>query len=223
MEYQVAEKFVSINGEGTKAGQPAVFIRFRGCNLSCSYCDTTWANGENAPAETMTETEILDYLLEQGIRNVTLTGGEPLNRAGMRELLELLANREELRVEIETNGSVDLAPFRLPKALHPPVFTVDYKLAGSGMTAGMFLENFRKLEPADTVKFVTGSRQDLEQAYGIMQKYELIGKCHLYFSPVFGKIRPEEIVDFMLEKKLNGVNLQLQLHKYIWAPDRRGV
>ena len=73
-KYEVVEKFVSINGEGTKAGQLAVFIRFKGCNLNCKYCDTKWANEQETPSQPMTEKEILDYVLSTGVKNVTLTG-----------------------------------------------------------------------------------------------------------------------------------------------------
>ena len=86
--YNVVEKFVSINGESKFAGQLAVFIRFRGCNLNCVYCDTKWANTADAPAEQMTKEEIYDYIKSTGVRNVTLTGGEPLLQKGIQELLE---------------------------------------------------------------------------------------------------------------------------------------
>lgn len=90
MKYKVVEKFVSINGEGTCAGQLAVFIRFQGCNLNCSFCDTKWANEQDAPFTWMTEQEIYEYIKETGVVNVTLTGGEPLKREGISALLELL-------------------------------------------------------------------------------------------------------------------------------------
>ena len=88
-KYEVVEKFVSINGEGTKAGQLAVFIRFKGCNLNCKYCDTKWANEQETPSQPMTEKEILDYVLSTGVKNVTLTGGEPLLREGIENVIPL--------------------------------------------------------------------------------------------------------------------------------------
>ena len=91
MDFKVAEKFVSINGEGTKAGQPAVFIRLAGCNLRCSYCDTMWANGFDAPHVKMTEEEIAGYVRSTGIKNVTLTGGEPLLAENVHILLAALS------------------------------------------------------------------------------------------------------------------------------------
>ena len=108
---KVVEKFTSINGEGTRAGELAVFVRFKGCNLRCSYCDTMWANEPDCPYEEETPEEILNYVLGTGIRNVTLTGGEPLIQAGIDKLIAqlLISGRN---VEIETNGSVDINKVR---------------------------------------------------------------------------------------------------------------
>ena len=203
--YEVVEHFVSINGEGPLAGQLAVFVRFKGCNLSCLYCDTKWANEPDVPARVMTAEEIHQAIMETGVCNVTLTGGEPLDRPYISELLEKLAADHSLHVEIETNGSVSLAPFvNIPNR---PSFTMDYKLSCSGMETAMD----------------TGSLADCERAVEIMKQFRLIGRCHLYFSPVFGSIDPADIVEFMKEQQLNGVNLQIQMHKVIWDPDRRGV
>ena len=104
-----------------------------------------------------------------------------------------------------------------------PVFTLDYKLPGSGMESSMLTDNYRFLKGEDAVKFVSGSIEDLERAEEIIRKYSLTEKCRVYISPVFGKIDPVQIVEFMIERKLNGVRLQLQLHKFIWDPDRGGV
>ena len=220
-EFKVAEIFTSINGEGTKAGQTAVFVRFTGCNLNCSYCDTKWANEPNAEYKLMTDREILSRIKETGIKNVTLTGGEPLLREGIHELLEEIAKDGFLQAEIETNGSINLKPFC--DIENRPSFTMDYKLPLSGMEKHMCLENFEILEKKDTVKFVSGSIEDLKKALEIIRKYDLSRRCHVYISPVFGSIEPAKIVDFMVENKLNDVNLQLQLHKFIWDPNMRGV
>lgn len=220
MIFKVAEKFVSINGEGTKAGQPAVFIRLAGCNLRCSYCDTMWANGEGTPFTPMTEDEIADYIVSTGITNVTLTGGEPLLADNVHILLERLA-RLDVRIEIETNGSADISHFF---DISPrPSFTVDYKLPSSCMEKNMLISNFENVSENDTVKFVAGSREDLEKALEMIGKYDLTRKCSVYFSPVFNRIEPADMVAFILEHKLNGVNFQLQLHKFIWDPDKKGV
>ncbi len=220
-KFQVVEKFVSINGEGTLSGQLSTFIRFKGCNLNCSFCDTKWANGEVAGYSEENEFEIYKYIKDSGVKNVTLTGGEPLYRDNMRVLLKLLGVDENLRVEIETNGSVDLTPYM--DESDNITFTMDYKLPGSGMEDKMFVDNLKILRKKDTVKFVVGSEFDLKRAKMIIDEYNLIGKCNIYLSPVFGKIDPANIVEFMKENHLNNVNLQLQLHKFIWDPEKRGV
>lgn len=220
-QYKVVEKFVSINGEGILAGQLAVFIRFQGCNLSCFYCDTAWANQENAPFTIMTEEEIYGFIQETGIKNVTLTGGEPLLNPEIIQLLQVLAKDQGLHVEIETNGSIDLSDFA--KIKNPPRFTMDYKLPGSGMEAKMLLSNFRLLTKKDVVKFVVGDNGDLECVRDILTRYQLVSKCHVYISTVFGKISLEEVVAFMLKNTMNGVTLQIQMHKIIWDSNQRGV
>lgn len=220
-EYKVVEKFVSINGEGTRAGQLAVFIRFQGCNLNCSYCDTTWANQSETVYEWMTEEEIVSYILKENVYNVTLTGGEPLLQKGIEVLLERLAQEKQLWVEIETNGSVDLKPFVSLK--NKPSITMDYKLPSSGMEQFMCEENFFLLQEKDTVKFVSGSRADLDKARKMIEQYELTKRCHVYLSPVFGNLEPAQMVAYMKEHNMNGVNLQLQMHKFIWNPNQKGV
>lgn len=219
--YKVVEIFTSINGEGRRAGQLALFVRFQKCNLHCSYCDTRWANTYSAAYTELTEDELYDEIKKSGIRNITLTGGEPLLQPEIGALLYKLAADDALSVEVETNGSISIEEFSRLK--NPPLFTLDYKLPGSGMEKYMKVENFAYLKPEDTVKFVAGSRQDLERAREIIAGFQLTQKCSVYISPVFGAIAPAEIVEFMKQYRLNGVNLQLQLHKIIWDPQQRGV
>ena len=217
---RVAEKFISINGEGVRAGELAVFVRFQGCNLRCHYCDTKWALTKDCPYEEMSPEQIHAYIRSTGITNVTLTGGEPLLHKDMDRLLAILLADENLRVEIETNGAVDLRKFC---AAPRPVFTMDYKLPSSGFEHAMIHSNFEVLSAEDTVKFVSGSMEDLERAAQVIQEYDLLHRCHVYFSPVFGAIEPVQIVNFMMERKLNEARLQIQMHKVIWDPDKRGV
>ena len=198
----VAEMFVSINGEGTLAGQLAVFVRFSGCNLCCSYCDTMWANQSDTPCRTMTAEEIYNEICKTG-------------------LMELLAKDSRLYVEIETNGSIPLKPFLSIK--NRPSMTMDYKLPSSGMEHSMYTENLNLLDSRDTVKFVSGSIGDLERAKEIINEYKLIDRCEVYLSPVFGKIEPSTIVEYMKQNQMNGVTLQLQMHKIIWNPNAKGV
>ena len=219
--YQVVEKFVSINGEGRRAGELAVFIRMKGCNLRCTYCDTLWANEADCESTEMTVDEIVSYIEESKVKNVTLTGGEPLLREGMAELITAILSDPQRRVEIETNGSVDLSPYC--ELERRPSFTMDYKMPDSGMEYAMCLSNMEKLSSEDTVKFVVSSRSDMERALEIIEKYDLRERTAVYFSPVFGRIEPVEMVDFLMEKKLNDVKIQIQLHKVIWDPQKRGV
>ena len=223
--FHVVEHFISINGEGRRAGQLALFIRFAGCNLNCAYCDTRWANESDVEFEEYNEEKIIQMIRESGVKNVTLTGGEPLIQKGMKELLQRL-RQEDIRVEIETNGSIDIEAY-FPKAGETEdnvSFTVDYKLGASGMEASMCAGNFQQIRSCDTVKFVVGSKEDLNRAKAVIEQYQLVKKqCGIYLSPCFGEIDPVYMVDFLIENRLNDVNIQLQLHKIIWDPDKRGV
>ncbi len=218
--YPVVEQFVSINGEGTKAGELAVFIRFRKCNLRCSYCDTKWANSDSSQAKMLTADDITEYVKNTHIKNVTLTGGEPLLQKDIAVLITMLIKNGS-HVEIETNGSICLK--ELANSTYRPYFTMDYKLPSSGMEHYMNINNFDYLSEQDTVKFVAGSIEDLNCAKEIIQKYSLTKKCKVYFSPVFGKIEPSVIIEFMKANRMNDVRLQLQMHKLIWDPNERGV
>ncbi len=221
MIYDVVEMFVSINGEGMKAGQLAVFVRLKGCNLNCSYCDTKWANTKEAKSTPMTANEIYEKVKNTKVNNVTITGGEPLWRGGAKELLETFAKDTELNIEIETNGSIDLLPFA--EINNRPSFTMDYKLPYSNMENEMKLDNFCILDKRDVVKFVAGSKKDLDRAREIIDKYDLVSRCNVYISPVFDEIELSDIVEYMKEYNMNGVNMQLQMHKFIWDPQKRGV
>lgn len=221
-KYKVAEIFTSINGEGSRAGELAIFIRLCGCNLRCSYCDTMWANFEIAPHREMSAEEIKNYVLKSKVKNITLTGGEPLAAPYVKELITCLAKETHLSIEIETNGSVNIGEFAIAK--NRPIFTIDYKLPSSGMENKMCItDNLPFIEKKDCMKFVAGSEEDLLKAAEIIEKYDLTKKCHVYLSPVFGKIDPAFMVEFMKKKNLNNVKLQLQLHKFIWDPEKKGV
>lgn len=223
--FRVVEQFISINGEGRRAGQLALFIRFAGCNLNCDYCDTKWANETDVVFTEYTVEELYQMIKDSLVKNVTLTGGEPLIQPNMEKLLERLRMDETLRVEIETNGSVDVTPFLVQEVSEDNVsFTLDYKTSVSGMEEKMHMQNYVNLRQQDTVKFVVGSVADLQKAKEVIERYHLLEKgCGIYLSPCFGAIEPATIVDFLVENRLNDVNVQLQLHKFIWDPDKRGV
>ena len=222
MNYRVVEKFVSINGEGQRSGELAIFIRLAGCNLRCSYCDTMWANEENVAYTSMTKEQIYDYILSTGVKNITLTGGEPLLADNVVDLINYILEDSSLFLEIETNGSVDISSFRRDEG-DSLSFTMDYKGSSSKMEESMLLSNFDKLSSKDTVKFVVGSRSDLMKAKELMEVYKLTERCKVYFSSVYKEIELDEIVEFMKEFNLNGVRLQLQMHKFIWDSEERGV
>ena len=128
--FKVVETFVSINGEGKKAGRLAMFIRLKGCNLNCSYCDTTWANKRDARCELLTAPQIVERIKEAGVELVTLTGGEPLLDENVSELIGSILMMPKVEIEIETNGSIDLKPFLKFENVS---FTMDYKLPESDM------------------------------------------------------------------------------------------
>jgi len=225
--YKVIEKFLSIDGEGPSAGELATFIRFLGCDLRCKWCDTKYSWDGTATPETMDAEEIYQYILSNGANNVTLTGGEPLIQKNIVDLIGLLIEDGMLTIRIETHGGVDIGPFKdafdmlvAPSDLQ---FVVDYKLPDSGMNDRMCEDNFEHVGHYDTYKFVIASELDLDTAISIVKKHDLVNRCRVYFSPVVDNIEPKVIVEKMMAQRLNGVKLQLQLHKYIWPKDMRGV
>ncbi len=219
--FKVVEKFISINGEGRCAGELAAFIRFAGCNLNCSYCDTRWANEPKVPYEILSEEEIYAYIKGNDVKNVTLTGGEPLLQENIGRLIKMLSKDKSLRIEIETNGAVSLKDFI--DIGENVTFTLDYKLPGSKMNHKMIMDNYDLLRGSDTVKFVVSDQEDLDKAREVIEQYQLTERVAVYLSSSFGVIKPEDIVNYMMEHKLNKVRLQLQMHKYIWDPNKKGV
>lgn len=220
----VNEIFSSINGEGTVSGELAIFVRLSGCNLRCSYCDTLYAQ-ENDQGTRMTIPEILARISSyKGIKNITLTGGEPLFRANIDLLLEALAKADYL-VNIETNGSILLKDYLTRDFADKLIFCCDYKLPSSLEDKKMKLANLSELRSQDVLKFVIGSTSDFAVIAELLKSYK--PKCYIYLSAVFGKITPAQIVDQMLlwapSLSTTKMRVQLQLHKYIWDPNRRGV
>ncbi|MBO4370106.1 MAG: putative 7-carboxy-7-deazaguanine synthase QueE [Paludibacteraceae bacterium] len=215
--FPIIEKFVSIDGEGPTAGALSVFIRFAGCNLRCSWCDTSYAWQEEPQTEHLSAAEIASYIKGTGISHVTLTGGEPLLQKG---LFGLLARLTDYQIHIETNGSIPIQQYRLDDNIH---FVVDYKLPGSGEESSMYLPNLAAVQSVDAYKFVVADRGDLDKALQVIRQYDLTNRCQVYISTAFGRITPAEVVEVMANRKINGVKLQLQLHKYIWDIQKRGV
>ncbi|MBP5260162.1 MAG: putative 7-carboxy-7-deazaguanine synthase QueE [Paludibacteraceae bacterium] len=215
--FPVIEKFVSIDGEGPTAGALSVFVRFAGCNLRCRWCDTSYAWQEEPGCEYLTDARLAAYIRSTGVRHVTLTGGEPLLQ---KPLLSLLARLTDCEVHIETNGSVGIERFRVGEHVH---FVVDYKLPGSGMEDRMDKNNLTAVRRQDAYKFVIADEADLQRAFEVIERYRLTERCQVYLSTAFGEIAPDAVVEEMIRRRANGVKLQLQLHKYIWEPNKRGV
>ena len=232
----VAERFVSINGEGRSAGKLAAFIRFTGCNLRCSYCDTMWANepGAAEAAEALCIDDLVAWVRENRACRVTLTGGEPAIQPLLPDLIAALLAEDGpdgcgLAVEVETNGAADLAPLvavreRLSNTARGTLsLTVDWKLPASGMERHMIAGNFALLDGCDTVKFVCGGEGDLSRALEVARELDLPGRVAVYLSPVFDSIEPAAIVRFMQRNDMRWATMQLQLHKIIWPNVEKGV
>lgn len=217
-EFNVVEIFDSIDGEGKRTGELTTFIRLAGCNLRCSYCDTPYAL-DFEQGNKMYLSEIIKKCKEYGNKNITLTGGEPLARIYIGDLIAELAEND-FQINIETNGSIRL--YNNPR-LKNVFYTMDYKCPSSNVEESMDLENLSWLDEDDVLKFVVGSKEDLERVVTILDDNDI--KAQVYISPVFGKIEAKEIVDFMKEWKriLKNARVQVQLHKIIWNPDERGV
>lgn len=216
---KVLEIFHSIDGEGTRAGEIATFIRLAGCNIHCKFCDTAYSI---KPKE-YKEMPVDELVKSVKYHNVTVTGGEPLLQLETKDLLVALAEAGH-DVNVETNGTI------VPEIRAPGIFyTVDYKCGASGHEKDMREEVFKSLRPYDVIKCVVGSVQDLESAVANLSKWVpdfgvAPRSPWVYFSPVFGKIEPAEIVEFMKECGLEGkFRVQLQLHKFIWDPNARLV
>ena len=233
--FPVVERFVSVNGEGLAAGRPAAFIRFAGCNLWCTYCDTRWANHPMVEVEGWSVEQLMRWVAETGVSAVTLTGGEPLLQPYLPDLVQALLSVSDprpLRVEVETNGSRDLGPMAhlreaaaeegLPGTL---AFTVDWKTptAGEAVSAAMERANYELLDGRDAVKFVVGSEEDLAYAEAMADEAGLWDRCAVLVSPVWGMLEPAAIADYLLRRGLDRARLQVQLHKVIWPDADRGV
>lgn len=215
---KVVEIFTSIEGEGRRVGEFSTFIRLFGCNLNCSYCDTPYGKDKEyeGEAKEMSIDEIVSEVCSRGVTNVTLTGGEPLIHGDIKELINLLCDHG-FEVNVETNGTI------VPPVRRKSVFyTIDFKTDASGMSDKMNLDVYDALGGGDVIKCVVGSIDDIVQSLEFLKKYKHILPI-VYFSPVFGKIEPAEIVDFLKDNRIYDYRVQVQLHKVIWNKDKRGV
>ena len=209
---RVTEIFFSIQGEGTRAGRPCVFVRFTGCDLRCGYCDTAYAFHGGRELERQ---EILAEVARHPCKLVLLTGGEPLLQRELPQLAEeLVALGYEVTVETHGQRSTE----ELPKAV---VRIVDVKTPGSGEPTTDF-GYLDRLRPHDEVKFVVTSEEDWRWSLAVIRRHRLEGRVALLVSPVHGAVDAKELARWILESGVEA-RLNLQLHKIVWGPEARGV
>lgn len=210
---KINEIFHSIQGESSHAGRPCVFVRLTGCNLRCVWCDTEYAFYEG---EDMTIDQVMERVAAYGCGLVAVTGGEPLMQAEAIDLLERLL-AEGYQVMLETGGSLPVS--KVPRQV---IKIVDFKAPSSGMVKHNRWSILADLAPHDEVKFVIGDRNDYDWARARIEEHGLTQRHTVLFSGVFGELEPQQLAEWLLADRLRA-RLQLQLHKVIWGPDKRGV
>jgi 7-carboxy-7-deazaguanine synthase len=213
MNLSVCETFTSLLGESTLAGLPAFFIRLTGCNLRCRYCDTPYAY---EGGDIRSVASLVAQARGAPSRLVLITGGEPLLQASTAALVDRLL-AAGLEVMLETNGSLPL------EGIDPRVRRiVDVKCPGSGMSGHNRWANLEILTPRDEVKFVIAHEEDFTWAVEVAERYRLPSRLPVLISPVFGAVDLPRVAAWIVNCGLP-LRLNLQLHKYIWGPEVRGV
>ena len=213
MSLKINEIYYSVQGESTHSGCPCIFIRLTYCNLRCSYCDTEYAFYDGKDMEI---TDIMSEIKRWDCNLVEVTGGEPLFQDECIDLLNELVN-SNYEVMLETGGSLSISD--VPKKV---VKIVDFKCPSSGMVKKNLWSIVDDLQAHDEVKFVIGNREDFDWAKDRITEYSLDKICTLLFSPTFGEIDPQQIVEWILDENLP-VRMQQQMHKMIWSPEEKGV
>jgi len=208
---KVNEIFYSIQGEGTLVGVPSIFLRLTGCNLRCSFCDTTYAYEQGTE---MSIQEILDEIKKFACTYVCLTGGEPLLQKDAPKLIEWLLQKN-YKICLETNGSISIKKFVGKKSL---MISLDVKCPSSGSHEQMNMKNISYLSKKDQLKFIIKNKEDYDYAKKILKKYN--PPCTVFFQPVWGT-NPKKLASWILNDGVP-VRLALQLHKIIWRT-KRGV
>ncbi len=210
---RVTEIYKSIQGEGSYAGFPCIFIRLTGCNLRCTWCDTEYGyfGGKEFSLE-----EIIKKVEELNCQLVEITGGEPLMQSETPELAQTLLALG-YQVLLETGGSLDISV--VPKEV---VRIVDMKCPGSGMSEKNLYKNLDYMTKNDEVKFVVKNREDFDWSVKLIQQYQLETRTKILISPVFGVVNLEELAQWLLDAKVNA-RMQVQLHKIIWGAEKTGV
>ncbi len=212
-QLKINEIFCSIQGESSFVGIPTVFIRTTGCNLRCTYCDTKYSYYEGDFLEI---DDIISRTQAFGVSHVCLTGGEPLLQTSSHLLMSRLCDLG-YTVSLETSGSKSC------RGIDSRVkIILDIKTPSSGEVKSFEFENLKVIPSDSEIKFVIGSQEDFDWSEQFCRQHEIFGKFNVLYSPVHGKIEPQWLAENILLKK-SKVRLQLQLHKYIWSPDTRGV
>ncbi len=210
---KVNEIYFSVQGESSRAGLPCVFVRLTYCNLRCTYCDTEYAffEGEDKSVD-----EIINEVKKYGCNLVEITGGEPLVQEESLNLMKKLCDKG-FDVMLETAGNMPIC--NIDDRVN---IIMDLKCPSSGMMKKNLYENINYLKKTDELKFVIGDCEDYDWMNEMINKYDLYNKCKILVSVVFGKLEPLDLVNWVLEDKLD-VRFQLQMHKFIWHPETKGV
>ena len=209
----VKEFYKSIQGESSYSGLPCGFIRLSGCPLRCKWCDTVYGF---KGGDLLSIDEIIEEVRSMDVPLVELTGGEPLAQENSFELLNRLCN-ENFKVLLETSGSINIE--KVHRKTH---IIMDLKCPDSQMSEHNLFSNLDFLKPTDEIKFVVASKSDLDWTRMIIHEYGLEKRFPLLISPAWGLVKPNELVEWMLEYKINA-RLNLQIHKYIWGPKAKSV
>lgn len=245
----VIEIFASIDGEGSRQGLLTTFLRLHDCNIRCSYCDTTYSYGIDSIFTEMTVAEVADVIESLGNHRITITGGEPLlQEAAVVELIDELNRRKAETMQDNTSGQagstciIDIDKFDKREMLNNSLydfnietngtiipsfhrdnvwFTYDYKTPSSLAEESMNIDIFKVATERDLIKFVVGSPEDLDCMRRIIDQYPT--EAQIYVSPVWGQIEAVLIIDYMKAYNLQNVRFQLQIHKFVWDPDTKGV
>ncbi len=206
---KINEIFFSIEGEGKNVGLPTIFVRTTGCNLRCTYCDTTYAYFEGKEMEL---SQILKKIKKWKCKRVCLTGGEPLLQKETLSLIDMLLS-EGYKIKLETNGSINISEVTKRDIM----ISLDIKCPSSGMHEKMVMENISLLRDYDELKFVVGNKRGYEYAKKVIKKY--IPKCEVILQPVWGKV--SKLAEWILDDEID-VRLSLQIHKILWG-DRKDI
>ena len=209
----VCEIFASIQGESTRAGCLCVFVRLSGCNLRCVWCDTQYSYRNSGVTKSVDD--IVREVGQYNIKLVEITGGEPLLQPEVVPLCEKLLSGG-YDVMVETNGSLDIGV--VPKGIKR---VVDVKCPDSGSGGSFLIDNLKYINSNDELKFVLASINDAIWARQFCDEHSTISKCQVIFSPVPSSLPYDTLADWMIENKLDGIRLGIQLHKVIWGKNTR--